>query len=147
MPDAMILDYGTQGVLVPLEDMIPTYAPNVALLMQQKPAFKSLITAPDGHIYALATGAAAPWSDISWHLHINNDWLERLGLEMPTTTDEFYEVLLAFKNSDPNGNGDADEIKPCRAQCLCMTGLTCHQSECRSNNSLHSCCRWPAGAR
>ena len=29
---------------------------------------------------------------------------------MPTTTDEFYQVLKAFKEQDPNGNGKADEI-------------------------------------
>jgi putative aldouronate transport system substrate-binding protein len=110
MTDAMTLDYGLQGVLVPLEEMIPTYAPNVQKVMMDIPAFKSLITAPDGHIYALATGASAPWSDIGWHLHINQDWLDTLGLEKPTTTDEFYDVLMAFKTQDPNGNGEADEI-------------------------------------
>ena len=29
---------------------------------------------------------------------------------MPTTVDEWYEVLKAFKEKDPNGNGVADEI-------------------------------------
>jgi putative aldouronate transport system substrate-binding protein len=37
-------------------------------------------------------------------------WLETVGLEEPTTTDEFYEMLKAFKEQDPNGNGQADEI-------------------------------------
>ena len=44
------------------------------------------------------------------NLFINKKWLDKLGLEMPTTTDEFYQVLKAFKNGDPNGNGKADEI-------------------------------------
>jgi putative aldouronate transport system substrate-binding protein len=37
-------------------------------------------------------------------------WLDALGLEEPETIDEFHEMLLAFKNDDPNGNGVADEI-------------------------------------
>src|SRR5690606_22113118 len=41
---------------------------------------------------------------------INTEWLDNLGLEMPTTPDEFFDVMSAFKNDDPNGNGIADEI-------------------------------------
>jgi putative aldouronate transport system substrate-binding protein len=43
-------------------------------------------------------------------LWINHDWLKKLGLEMPRTTEELYQVLKAFKTKDPNGNGKADEI-------------------------------------
>lgn len=43
-------------------------------------------------------------------LFINKQWLEKLNLEVPTTTEEFYNVLVAFKTQDPNGNGQADEI-------------------------------------
>ena len=41
---------------------------------------------------------------------INKEWLDKLGLAVPTTTDELYNVLKAFKTQDPNGNGKADEI-------------------------------------
>ena len=47
---------------------------------------------------------------MSQKLWIYQPWLDALGLEMPTTTDEFEQVLLAFKEQDPNGNGQADEI-------------------------------------
>ena len=40
---------------------------------------------------------------------IRQDWLDKLGLETPTTTDELYEVLKAFRTEDPNGNGVQDE--------------------------------------
>ncbi len=42
--------------------------------------------------------------------YIRTDWLDKLGLEMPKTQEEFVEVLRAFKTQDPNGNGIADEI-------------------------------------
>lgn len=41
---------------------------------------------------------------------INTVWLEKLGLEMPKTYDELVEVLRAFRDKDPNGNGKQDEI-------------------------------------
>ncbi|MBQ7838971.1 MAG: hypothetical protein IJ390_00550 [Lachnospiraceae bacterium] len=41
---------------------------------------------------------------------IRYDWLQKLGLEMPTTTEELYQTLLAFQEQDANGNGQADEV-------------------------------------
>ena len=41
---------------------------------------------------------------------INTTWLTRLGLRMPTTTQELRDVLVAFRDRDPNGNGRRDEI-------------------------------------
>jgi len=41
---------------------------------------------------------------------INVEWLNKLGLQMPTTIDELYDVLVAFRDQDPNGNGKKDEI-------------------------------------
>ena len=47
----------------------------------------------------------------SWEvMMINKTWLDKLGLEVPSTLGELEEVLKAFKEKDPNGNGKADEI-------------------------------------
>ena len=43
---------------------------------------------------------------------IRQDWLDNLGLEMPTTQEAFVEVLRAFKNDDPNGNGWLMKFQP-----------------------------------
>lgn len=43
-------------------------------------------------------------------LWIRKDWLDKLNLEIPTTMDELYDVMLAFKNEDPDGNGQDDTI-------------------------------------
>lgn len=43
---------------------------------------------------------------------INTVWLDNLGLEMPTTTDELFDVLMAFKTEDANGNGDPNDEIP-----------------------------------
>ena len=47
---------------------------------------------------------------VSYKAWINVGWLDALGLEMPETTEDFKNVLTAFKNDDPNGNGEADEV-------------------------------------
>ncbi|MBD2846517.1 extracellular solute-binding protein [Paenibacillus sp. IB182496] len=39
---------------------------------------------------------------------IRQDWLDRLGLDAPTTTEELYEVAKAFTDDDPDGNGTDD---------------------------------------
>lgn len=39
---------------------------------------------------------------------IRTDWLKNVGLDMPETLDDFYEVLKAFKEKDPDGNGKDD---------------------------------------
>ena len=54
--------------------------------------------------------AESPFNVYSNALWIYKPWLDKLGLDVPTTTDELYDVLKKFKNSDPNGNGKADEI-------------------------------------
>ncbi|BFH59741.1 extracellular solute-binding protein [Paenibacillus azoreducens] len=41
---------------------------------------------------------------------LRKDWMDKLGLQTPTTMDQLFDVLKAFKEKDPNGNGQADEI-------------------------------------
>ncbi len=99
--------YCDQGYLIDLAPMIPKYAPNIAKLLAEDPQFKAAITLPDGRIPTLPqVGQPIPLEPL-W---LNQDWLEKLKLDMPTNADELYEVLKAFKEKDPNGNGKADEI-------------------------------------
>lgn len=48
----------------------------------------------------------------NWCMLIRQDWLDKLGLPMPKTTDEFLNTLIAFQKNDMNGNGVADERFP-----------------------------------
>lgn len=69
------------------------------------------ITQPDGNIYVLPATTYEDSHLICKNRYwINTYWLNQLNLETPTTTDELYNVLKAFKEQDPNGNGEADEI-------------------------------------
>lgn len=40
--------------------------------------------------------------------YVRKDWLDNLGLGIPTTYDEYLEVLRAFTEDDPDGNGIND---------------------------------------
>ncbi|WP_163536231.1 extracellular solute-binding protein [Gracilibacillus sp. YIM 98692] len=108
----MEVDYGQQGILLPLEDLIDEYAPNFKALMEENPEIKKSITTTDGHIYALPAinqHPTAAWpAGPMWY---NGTWLDALGVEeVPKTTEELYDLLVRFKTEDPNGNGKADEI-------------------------------------
>lgn len=101
--------YGSGGQLIPLQDLIETHAPNLKKLMETYPEIRSAITTPEGNIYAIpgivSVGSAR--TDKKW---MNKAWLDKLNLEVPETTDELYEVLKAFRDNDPNGNGQKDEL-------------------------------------
>ena len=50
----------------------------------------------------------AMWSLKYFSTMIRMDWLEKLGMAVPQTLDEFHNVARAFTFKDPDGNGKAD---------------------------------------
>lgn len=96
-----------QGVLIDLQPYLAEYAPHLTALLDAHPAYRQAITLPSGAIAALPNLNELPANNVLW---INQVWLDRLGLAMPTTAEELTEVLRAFKNGDPNRNGKADEV-------------------------------------
>jgi len=63
-----------------------------------------------GYLYGPVDIFDNPTDIVQTETHINIEWMEKLGLKMPTTIDELYDVLVAFRDKDPNGNGKKDEI-------------------------------------
>ncbi|PYI56218.1 ABC transporter substrate-binding protein [Paenibacillus flagellatus] len=104
------LKYGQQGAFLDLKELIDKHAPNVKKAMNDLPYLKAAMTAPNGSIYAIPKINECFHCTYGQKMWINKSWLDKLGLAMPTTTDEFYEVLKAFKEKDPNGNGKPDEV-------------------------------------
>lgn len=100
--------YGRQGTFLALNDLIEKNAPNLTKLLNERTGVKQAITSGDGNIYSIPEiDNPGIGNNI---LFINQGWLDKLGLKMPTNKDELYNVLSAFKTKDPNGNGNADEI-------------------------------------
>lgn len=113
MSDSDLLKYGDQGLILNLEDFIEKDMPNLSAIFEKYPQYKAMCVDTDGHIWAL------PWieqlgedktaiqtvGDMSF---INKKWLDFLGLDMPKTTDDFENVLKAFKD---NAKKLQDEFK------------------------------------
>ncbi|MFE5321701.1 extracellular solute-binding protein [Paenibacillus sp. NPDC056579] len=105
-----MVNFGSRGILIPLNELIERYAPNLRTMFANYPNVKKSITAPDGNIYALPQVAEYLAPLVGNKPWINKRWLDRLHLPIPSTTEQFYETLKAFKGIDFNGNGIADEV-------------------------------------
>ncbi len=106
--------WGAQGVLKVLEDdFLEANNPNYLAAIAARPAYDQLVRAADGKIYGyaqLSPGGECYHCNPAAGIWINTDFLETLGLDMPTTTEEFRTVLRAFRDGDPNRTGRQDTI-------------------------------------
>lgn len=102
--------YGPMGMVIPLDDLIDQYAPNYKEKLSENNLLNGISKAHDGNRYSFGTVIEQDVRNYPDNLYINKAWLDKLGLQVPTTLDEYYEVLKAFKTQDPNGNGKQDEI-------------------------------------
>lgn len=98
-----LLRYAKQGIIIPLEDLIDKYMPNLQAVFEAYPEYRVMCTAPDGHIYSfpwieqLGSGKEAIQA-IGNIPYINKKWMDYLGLSMPATTEELEQVLIAFRD-------------------------------------------------
>lgn len=115
--------YGSQGLLIPLNDYINDETmPNLMKLVEKRPNLLATATMPDGKIYGLPSIAEMGFEykdgntyyigAIPQFTAINQEWLDNLELEMPKTIDDLHDVLVAFKEKDANGNGDPNDEIP-----------------------------------
>lgn len=113
LPDAILGDFDmarNYEQVVNLDEYLELYAPNVTAFFDTRDDYPSALYAPDGHIKCLPSGDESTHNIIDTQYWINKSWLDKLGLEVPETTEELREVLIAFRDNDPNGNGQKDEI-------------------------------------
>lgn len=112
VPSSDLLKYGEQGTFVEVSDLIEEHMPNLTALLDEYPDIRKGITFPDGGIYGLPTvyDPDFPSLLIGSKFFIREDWLEDLDMDIPETTDEFYEYLKAVKETDLLGDGSGDEI-------------------------------------
>lgn len=102
--DSNLLRYADQGVIIALEDYIDNNMPSLKAVFDKYPEYRTMCTDTEGHIWGL------PWIEqlganktaiqtVGNMSFINTKWLNFLGLEMPTTVDEFEQVLMAFRDN------------------------------------------------
>lgn len=117
MPDIMTSVYGQDpralydaGLIIDLKPLIDSVGENTKKYLEEHPDILGMITEPDGKILSIPT--IQDGENFGHALMIRKDWLDKLNLEVPKTSEELLDVLRAFRDGDPNGNGEADEI-PC----------------------------------
>lgn len=112
---ANLVKYGEMGMILPLND----YYENLAYYLPEtckdaQMSYENLlryVTSYDGNIYGLFNYMEGANNSIaSSRLMIYEPWLEALELDQPVTIEDFEQILIAFRDNDPNGNGLADEI-------------------------------------
>ena len=89
------------GILLPINEYWDNY-PNIKNGRDE--ATWDLMRYTDGNIYSIGIKNPNPLSIIAYR----QDWLDKLGLEVPTTLDEYYKVATAVAKEDPDGNGVDD---------------------------------------
>lgn len=112
LPDIIYLgDMGTlyrnwakDGLLLKLDEYFEKSMPNAKKVLTEEELAFTRIPELDNGLYSLPRVQTKPWDNIIYR----KDWLEALGLEVPTTPKEFAEVMLAFAKNDPDGNGQDD---------------------------------------
>ena len=106
-PNGMETQLIESGALLDLTPYLETYAPNLYNLIGEEVWASVRANDPTGegkiwYIPSVIYGRNAPM--------IRKDWLDKLNLAMPATQAELVDVLTAFRDQDPNGNGIADEL-------------------------------------
>ena len=96
------------GKIVDLKEYLPKYAPNIWNAVPQDVWDTIAASDPTGNGGIYYVPSVFTYYD--YGPFIRKDWLDKLGLSMPTTQQEYVEVLKQFRDGDPNGNGLQDEL-------------------------------------
>lgn len=102
-----MIKYADERLIMPLDDLLAEHAPNLTK-QQSKQEVEALRY--KGKIWAVVPGyRPEPFNGPSvGGYNIRTDWLDGVGLEMPTTLDQLHEVLKAFTFNDPDKNSKND---------------------------------------
>ena len=100
--------YAQDELILPMNDLIQYYAPNIQKLFGKYPDLKKGHIAPDGEIYFLANYITGLPNGLG--VLLRRDFVEAVGEELPETIDDWYRLLTKFKNTDLNGEGAGDVI-------------------------------------
>ena len=101
MTTTTLLELRDAGRLYNFEELLPEYGPDILAAVGDD-LYAPIVN--EGGVYGLVSKGGSYIKNLA----IRKDWLENVGLQMPTDLDSFYEVLKAFTNNDPDGNGAND---------------------------------------
>jgi putative aldouronate transport system substrate-binding protein len=90
------------GLIAPVDDLYALMPNRTAIQYDEVSRAHTTI---DGASYGLASPGAIVKNE---GILIRQDWLDKLGLAVPVTTEDYINVMRAFTNNDPDGNGRND---------------------------------------
>jgi putative aldouronate transport system substrate-binding protein len=111
--DMTVFQWAQEGAIIPLTKYYkdPNLALNInAAIKLCEENFLPQITSPNGEIYGIPSYVQSSPNEAPHKYWYYAPWVEKLGLKLPTTTEEFRTFLKTIVSSDPNGNGRRDEI-------------------------------------
>jgi putative aldouronate transport system substrate-binding protein len=106
--------YGPMGVLLPLDDLIAENAPHIQEMLDTED-FVYALSAIDGALYSVPRVDHNPGNYAWSKFWINEEWLWKLDMDVPTTPDAFRAYLEGVRDEDVNGDGDASDEIPLMA--------------------------------
>lgn len=108
-----VVNFAQSGQLVNLKPFMDAgLMPNFTEAYNNDVNLRIALTTEDGGVYCLPAYYPDDIDRVRRFMYINETWLDRLGLEKPTTIDELLDVLRAFRDEDANGNGDPNDEYP-----------------------------------
>jgi putative aldouronate transport system substrate-binding protein len=98
-----ILQYATDGMLTDLTPYIRNTRKYPNFKYMPVDAWKPVTN--KGKIWAYPYNRQDAFNQV---VYVKKEWMKRLGLKTPKTIEDFYQVLKAFREQDPDGNGKKD---------------------------------------
>lgn len=91
------------GLIAPVDSLLPMMPQRTKDRYSEKA--RNQLVMFNGKMYGLPEPGAILYTN---GFVIRKDWLDKLGLKVPKTLDDFYNVAKAFTTRDPDGNGQND---------------------------------------
>lgn len=112
LPDAFMFAapsasrYGVrEQLLMQLDDLIEPNMPNFMAYAEDRPGLMDQIRMTDGHIYGMPAVNDCFHCKYRNKMWVNTAHLDAMGVEAPTTTEEFKAVILQYLEENPEGVG------------------------------------------
>ena len=99
-----LLQFNQNGMCLEITDEMLEKMPNYSAMLEAYPMMEKSGTVDGKRVYFCKFSNILPNHTIV----IRQDWLDNLGLDLPETAEDLYDIIYAFTYNDPDGNGVDD---------------------------------------
>lgn len=110
---SFLMEWAAAGSIIPLTEYYqdPQLASNINEAIQRTGVdYTQQLVMPDGNLYAIGSYNQSSGNEYGTKIHLYKPWLDALGEDIPTTTEELKNLLEKVAATDLNGNSKKDEI-------------------------------------